>query len=57
MLLVGWPDAAFGAHAQDGRCRLDYIIGLKSSALTGPVHIPQWASKFTRKHVKRSLGV
>ena len=27
-----------------------------SSTLTGPVHILQWASKFTREHVKSSLG-
>ena len=56
MMLVGWSDAAFGTHTQDGRCRLGYIIGLMSSTLTGPVHILQWASKFTRKHVKSSLG-
>ena len=49
-MLVGWSDAAFG------RCRLCYIIGLMSSTLTGPVRILQWASKFTRKHVKSSLG-
>ena len=48
MLLAGWPDAAFGTHGQDGRCRLGYLIGLMSSTLTGPVHIPQWTSKFTR---------
>lgn len=56
MMLVGWSDAAFGTHTQDGRCRLGYIIGLMSSTLTGPVHILQWTSKFTRKHVKSSLG-
>ena len=56
MLLVGWSDAAFGAHEQDGRCRLGYLIGLMSSTLAGPVHILQWTSKFTRKHVKSSLG-
>ena len=28
MMLVGWSDAAFGTHTQDGRCRLGYIIGL-----------------------------
>ena len=56
MLLAGWSDAAFGTHAQDGRCRLGYIIGLTSSTLAGPVHILQWASKFTRKHVKSSPG-
>ena len=56
MLLAGWPDAAFGTHEQDGRCRLGYLIGSMFSTLTGPVHILQWASKFTRKHVKSSLG-
>ena len=56
MMLVGWPDAAFGTHGQDGRCRLGYLIGLVSSTLTGPVHILQWTSKFTRKHVKSPLG-
>ena len=56
MLLARWPDAAFGTHEQDGRCRLGYLIGLMSSTLTGPVHILQWASKFTRRHVKSSLG-
>ena len=55
MLLAGWSDAASGTHAQDGRCRLGYIIGLMASTLTVPVHILQWASKFTRKHVKSSL--
>ena len=56
MMLVGWSDASFGAHLQDGRWCSGYIIGLMSSALTGPAHILQWASKFTRKHVKSSLG-
>ena len=56
MLLAGWSDAAFGTHSQDGRCRLGYLIGLTSSTLTGSVHIPQWTSKFTRKHVTSSLG-
>ena len=56
MMLVGWSDAAFGTHAQDGRCRLGYIIGLMASALAGQVHILQWTSKFTRKHVRGFLG-
>ena len=56
MTMVGWSDAAFGTHTQEGRCRLGYIIGLMSSTLQGPVHIIQWTSKFTRKHVKSSLG-
>ena len=54
MLLVSRPDAAFGTDAQDGRCRIGYIIGLMSSVLTCPAHILQWASKFTRKQVKSS---
>ena len=55
MLLAGWSDAAFGTHAQDGRRRLGYTIGLMPSTLTGPIHISQWASKFTRKHLVGSL--
>ena len=55
MMLAGWPDAPFGTHAQDGRCRLGYIIGRTASTLTAPAHIPQWAHIFTRKHVKSSL--
>ena len=47
---------AFGTHAQDGRCHLGYAIGLMSSTLTGPAYNLQWAPKFTRKHVKSSLG-
>ena len=54
-MLGGWSDAAIGTCSQDGRCRLGYIIGLMSSNLTGPAHILQWDSKFTRKHVKSSL--
>ena len=53
-LLVGRSAAAFGTHAQDARCRLGDIIGPMSS--TGPVHILQWTSKFTRRHVKSSIG-
>ena len=55
-MLVGWPDAAFGTHGQDGRCRMGYLIGLMSSTIAGPVHIPIWTSKFIRKHVKSSPG-
>ena len=56
MLLTGWSDAALGTHERDGRCRLEHLIALMSSTLTGPVRIPQWASRFTRKRVKSSLG-
>ena len=39
ILLLGLPDAASGTHAQDGRCRWGYTIGVTSSTLAGPVHI------------------
>ena len=55
-MLVGWPDAAFGPHGQDGRCRLRRTIGFTSSTLTGPVHLPQWASRFTREQVKSPVS-
>ena len=35
---------------------LGYLIGIMSSSLTGPCHVLQWTSKFTRKLVKSSLG-
>ena len=41
---------------QPSKCRLGYGFGLMSSTLCGPCHIVQWASKFTRKLVKSSLG-
>ena len=41
VMLAGWSDAAFGAHALDGRCHLGYTISLMSSTLTGPVQILQ----------------
>ena len=56
LTLVGWSDAAYGKLSEDGRCRLGYIIGLMSSSLSGPCHVLQWTSKFTRKLVKSSLG-
>ena len=56
MSLVGWSDAAYGRLSEEGRCRLGYIIGLMSSSLSGPCHVLQWTSKFTRKLVKSSLG-
>ena len=56
MTLVGWSDAAYGRLSEEGRCRLGYIIGLMSSSLSGPCHVLQWTSKFTRKLVKSSLG-
>ena len=42
--------------SQNGKCRLGYLIGITSSPLTGPCHVLQWTSKFTRKLVKSSLG-
>ena len=54
---AGRSHAAFGPHGLDGRCRLGYIIGLMTSTLIGPVHLPQWTSKFTREQVKSSLGM
>ena len=54
--LVGWSDAAYGDLSQNGRCRLGYLIGIMSSSLSGPCHVLQWTSKFTRKLVKSSLG-
>ena len=54
--LAGWSDAAYGDLSQNGKCRLGYLIGIMSSSLTGPCHVLQWTSKFTRKPVKSSLG-
>ena len=54
--LVGWSDAAYGDRSQNGKCRLGYLIGIMSSFLSGPCHVLPWASKFTRKLVKSSLG-
>ena len=54
--LVGWSDAAYGDLSQNGKCRLGYLIGIMSSSLSGPRHVLQWTSKFTRKLVKSSLG-
>ena len=54
--LVGWSDAAYGDLSQSGKCRLGYLIGVMSASLSGPRHVLQWTSKFTRKLVKSSLG-
>ena len=56
MALAGWSDAAYGNTTCMGKCRLGYVIGVMSSNLSGPCHIIQWTSKFTRKLVKSSLG-
>ena len=57
LTLAGWSDAAYGGLSEEGRCRLGYIIGLMSSSLSlsGPCHVLQWTSKFTRKFVTGSL--
>ena len=55
MTFVGRSDAAYGWLSEEGRCRLGYIVGLTSSSLSGPRHMIQWASKFTRKLVRSSL--
>ena len=54
--LAVWSDAAYGDLSQNGKCRLGYLISNMSSSLSGPCHILQWTSKFTRKLVKSSLG-
>ena len=54
--LAGWSDAAYGDLSRNGKCRLGFLVGIMSSSLTGPCHVLQWASKFTRKLVKSSLG-
>ena len=54
--LAGWSDAAYGDLSQNGKCRLGYFIGITSSSLSGPRHVLQWTSKFTRKLAKGSLG-
>ena len=56
MTLAGWPDAAYGGQLAGGKRRLGFAIGLVSSTLKGPCHTLQWASKFTRKMVRSSLG-
>ena len=54
--LVGRSDAAYGDHSRNGKCRRGYLIEITSSSLSGPCHVLQWTSKFTRKLVKSSLG-
>ena len=56
MTLAGWSDAACGDQSSLGKCHLGYVIGLMSPTLRGPCHFIQWASKFTRKSAKSSLG-
>ena len=52
----GRSGAAYGDKSTMSKCRLGYVVGLTSSALRGPCHIIQWASKFTSKVVKSRLG-
>ena len=54
--LAGWPDAGYGDHASEGKCRVDYVIGLAPSALQSPRHLLRWKSTFTKKLVTSSLG-
>ena len=53
---VGWSDAAYGDLSQNGKGGLGYLIRITSSSPSGPCHISQWATKFTRKLVKSGLG-
>ena len=53
---AGRPDAAYKKSLTEGRCRWGYVIGLTPPSLSGPRHIMQWASKFTRKLVESYLG-
>ena len=54
--LAGWSDAAWRDQLAEGRRRLGYVIGVTSSTLSGPCHISQWTTTFTRKLVRGSLG-
>ena len=54
---VGWSDAAHGGQVAGGKCRLGSVIGIVSTSLTGPRHVLQGTSKFTRKLDKSSLEV
>ena len=54
--LVGWPDAAFGDQPSAGKRRAGYVIVFMSSAISGPFHPPQWASKFAREVAESSLA-
>ena len=56
MSLAGWSGAVYGGQSAEGNCRLGYVIGLIPSSLSGPCHVLQWASKFTWKLDKSSLG-
>ena len=56
MSLAGRPDAAYRDSSREGRRRLGYVIGLMSPSPSGPCHILQRTSKFTRRLVKSSLG-
>ena len=56
MTLAGWSNAALWDQSSLGKCRRGYVIGLMSSALSGPCHISHWASEFARIMVTSSLG-
>ena len=53
---AGWPGAAYEYHLPEVPRRLGCVIRLMSTTLSGPSRILQWAPKFTRKLVERSLG-
>ena len=56
MALVGWSDAAYGGQPNLGKCRLGNVSAFMSSNRCGPGHIMRWATKFTGKLIKGSLG-
>ena len=56
MSLVGWSDVGYGVQSTEVRSRLGSMIGLTPSPLTGPCHMLQRTSTFTRKLVKSCLG-
>ena len=56
MSLVGWPDASCVGKSTEGNRRLGYVLGLFTPTSKSPRHIVPWASKLTRKLIKRSPG-
>ena len=56
MSLIGWSDAAYEDQSTEGKWRLGHMVGLTSSTLSGPCHLLQWTSEFTRKLEKTGFG-
>ena len=56
MSSVGWSHAAYVGQLAEGTSREGCVVGLVSSTLSGPCHISQWTTTFTRKLVRGSLG-